>query len=427
MDERITREALERVDPSERTAYLDEACAGDAALRVRVEERLRSHESSGTFHDLPAGGEPLAAGLAEVTRDIVPDGAVPDAGSPNVAAAEPGRVGADALAFLASPGAAGSRGRLGPYEVLEVVGQGGMGLVLKARDSRLQRLVAIKVLAPQLAASAAARRRFAREARAAAAVRDQHVVAIHAVKEDGPVPYLVMEHIAGTTLDERLKAGGPLPWREVLRIGREAALGLAAAHARGLVHRDVKPGNILLEGDSGRVKISDFGLARAADEIDITQSGVITGTPLYMSPEQARGEAVDLRSDLFSLGSVLYTLCVGRPAFEAGGTMAVIKRVCEETPRPERECSRDVPRWLCAVIGKLLARSPQDRFQSAAEVAELLRRCLAHLEQPGLVGPPPPVQGVRFRLASRRRAALAGAAVLAAALLLGGLVLVFWP
>src|SRR5262249_5580032 len=155
-----------RVDPSERTAYLDEACAGDAALRERVEERLRSHELSGTFHDLPAGGEPLPPGRGEAPRDIVPDGAPPDAGPPGATAADPERVGADALAFLAPPGEVGSLGRLGPYEVLEVVGQGGMGLVLKARDSRLQRLVAIKVLAPQLAASATARRRFAREARA---------------------------------------------------------------------------------------------------------------------------------------------------------------------------------------------------------------------------------------------------------------------
>src|SRR5262249_41700354 len=272
----------------------------------------------------------------------------------------------DALAFLAPSQEAGSLGRLDHFEVLEVVGHGGMGLVLKARDTRLQRIAAIKVLAPQLAASGTARRRFAREAQAAAAVRDDHVVAIHEVYEEGTVPYLVMEFIAGITLDERLRQGGPLDVKEVLRIGLQAARGLAAAHAQGLIHRDVKPGNILLESGLGRVKITDFGLARAADDASITQSGVIAGTPLYMSPEQARGEAVDHRSDLFSLGSVLYTLCTGHPAFRAPNTMAVLSRVCEDVPRPIRESNPDVPKWLCAVVGKLLAKRPEDRFQSAA-------------------------------------------------------------
>jgi hypothetical protein len=152
----------------------------------------------------------------------------------------------EALAFLAPPGEAGSLGRLDHFEVLEVVGRGGMGVVLKARDSRLQRVVAIKVLAPQLAASGTARRRFAREAQAAA-VRDEHVVAIHGVHEKGPAPYLVMEFIAGITLEERIRQGGALAVKEVLRIGMQAARGLAAAHAQGLIHRDVKPANILLE------------------------------------------------------------------------------------------------------------------------------------------------------------------------------------
>src|SRR5207302_1627506 len=135
-------------------------------------------------------------------------------------------------------------------------------------------------------------------------------------------------------LQERLDLGGPLGVADVLRIGLQAARGLAAAHAQGLVHRDVKPANILLENGVQRVKITDFGLARAADDASLTQSGVIAGTPMYMSPEQARGEAVDHRTDLFSLGSVLYTLSTGRPPFRASGTMAVLKRVCEETPRP---------------------------------------------------------------------------------------------
>ncbi len=286
------------------------------------------------------------------------------------------------------PAAPGSLGRLDHYEVLEVVGRGGMGLVLKAKDTKLQRIVAVKVLAPHLAASGTARQRFVREAQAAAAVRDEHVVAIHAVSDDGPVPYLVMDFIAGTTLDERIKDGGALEVKEVLRIGMQAARGLAAAHAQGLIHRDVKPGNILLENGVMRVKITDFGLARAVDDASITQSGVITGTPLYMAPEQARAEHVDHRSDLFSLGSVLYSLCTGRPAFRAGSTVAVLYRVSEDTPRPIREVNAEVPDWLCAIIDKLLAKDPAQRFQSAAEVAELLSQHLAHLQQPQIMPRP---------------------------------------
>src|SRR5262249_38073633 len=155
----------------------------------------------------------------------------------------------------------------------------------------------------------------AREARAAAAVRDDHVVAIHAVEDRGPVPYLVMEYVDGCNLETLVRRTGPLEVKEVLRIGMQVAGGLAAAHKQGLIHRDAKPANILLENGVQRVKLTDFGLARAADDASLTQSGVIAGTPTYMSPEQANGEPVDLKSDLFSLGSVLYELCTGRPAF----------------------------------------------------------------------------------------------------------------
>ena len=198
-----------------------------------------------------------------------------------------------ALDFLQPSTKPGSLGRLGHYEVLEVLGQGGFGIVLKAFDEKLHRVVAIKVMAPHLAATSPARKRFLREARAAAAVRHENVVAIHAVEEQ-PIPYLVMEYIAGQTLQQKLDRNGPLDVTEVLRIGQQIASGLAAAHAQGLIHRDIKPANILLEnGVEQRVKITDFGLARAADDASLTQSGVIAGTPLYMAPEQAQGEAID--------------------------------------------------------------------------------------------------------------------------------------
>ena len=230
----------------------------------------------------------------------------------------------------------------------EVLGRGGFGIVLKAFDPALSRVVAIKVLAPQLAASAAARSRFAREARAAAAVVHENVVAIHAVDSWNGLPYLVMPYIAGRSLQERVDRDGPLAVKEILRIGMQTAQGLAAAHAQGLVHRDVKPSNILLENGVERVKLTDFGLARAVDDASLTQSGVVAGTPQYMSPEQARGEAVDHRSDLFSLGSVLYFMCTGHPPFRADSTPAVLRRVCDDRPRPLREVNPDVPDWLAA-------------------------------------------------------------------------------
>src|SRR5262249_15554902 len=167
----------------------------------------------------------------------------------------------------------------GQYGVGEVAGSGGMGIVLRAFDEKLHRVVAIKVLAPALAGSGAARQRFVREARAAAAVAHEHVVGIHAVEDGGPVPYLVMQFVEGRTLQEKLARPGPLPLAETLRIGLQVAEGLAAAHKHGLIHRDIKPANILLENGIERVKITDFGLARAADDASLTQSGMIAGTP----------------------------------------------------------------------------------------------------------------------------------------------------
>jgi serine/threonine-protein kinase len=243
--------------------------------------------------------------------------------------------------------------------------------------------VAIKVLAPQLAASAAARNRFAREARAAAAVVHENVIAIHTVDSWNGLPYLVMPYIDGRSLQQRVDADGPLTVKEVLRIGMQTALGLAAAHGQGLVHRDVKPSNILLENGVERVKLSDFGLARAVDDASLTQSGVITGTPQYMSPEQARGEAVDHRSDLFGLGSVLYFMCAGHPPFRADSTPAVLRRVSDERPRPLREINADVPAWLARIVERLHAKEPGGRYASATEVAEVLTHHLAELQRTG--------------------------------------------
>jgi WD40 repeat protein/serine/threonine protein kinase len=322
----------------------------------------------------------------------------------------------DTLGFLEPSDDPAVLGTLSPYEVTDVIGRGGFGVVLKAFDRPLNRFVAIKVLAPELATSATARRRFAREARAAAAIGHDHIVAIHAVDATpSGLPYIVMQHVSGRSLQERLDKAGPPEPREVVRIGMQAASGLAAAHAVGLVHRDIKPANILLENGVERVKLTDFGLARAADDASLTQSGVVAGTPQYMAPEQARGEPVDARSDLFSLGSVLYAICTGRPPFRAETTMAVLRRVCDDTPRPIREINPEVPEWLAAIVEKLQAKDPADRFQSAAEVSALFSRCLAYLEKPGKQPPFVPDRPQPPRRPSRRWLVPAAALLVAVA------------
>jgi serine/threonine protein kinase len=274
-------------------------------------------------------------------------------------------------------------GTLGEYEVSEVVGQGGMGVVLKAFDTALRRVVAIKVMAAALAGSATARRRFTREAQAAAAVCHDHVVTVHAVREaEGGLPYLVMQYVAGESLQARLDRVGPLEVEAVVQIGLQTALGLAAAHAQGLIHRDVKPANLLLENGLSRVKISDFGLARMANDVRLTHSGMLMGTPEYAAPEQASGAEVDHRCDLFSLGCVLYAACVGHSPFRAATPLEALRRVTDQQPRPLRSLNPAVPAWLEALIRRLLEKEPAARFQSAAEVASLLEGYLAHLRQP---------------------------------------------
>lgn len=288
-------------------------------------------------------------------------------------------------------------GRIGRYEVERLIGVGGMGVVFKAYDTELNRPVAVKLLAPFLVESGSARKRFAREARAAAAVVDQHVVAIHNVESgDGPgkQPFLVMKYIAGGSLQQRLDRDGPLEVCEILRIGMQTAKGLAAAHAQGLIHRDVKPSNILLDEGVDRALLTDFGLARAEDDACLTRSGFHPGTPHYMSPEQVRGEAIDGRSDLFSLGCVLYALCTGHPPFRAETSYAVLRRITDDTARPIREINPDVPEWLEQIVMKLLSKCRDDRFDSADQVAELLEGCLAHVHHPTLTPLPNDVSNI---------------------------------
>lgn len=282
-------------------------------------------------------------------------------------------------------------GRLGTYEISGVVGVGGMGVVLKAVDPTLDRVVAIKVMAPQFANSDKARKRFSREARAAAAVIHPNVIPIHTVDEAGTLPYLVMTYVRGDSLQKRLDRG-PLELPEVLRIGSQVAAGLAAAHEQGLVHRDIKPENILLEGSVERVTLTDFGLARAVDDNSITQNGTIAGTPMYMSPEQARGEQVDQQSDLFSLGSVLYALCAGQPPYQAETSYGVMRKIIDERPAPLRELQPGIPEWMARIVDKLMANDKANRFKSSAELHSLLDACLSHIQKPTETVMPPELQ-----------------------------------
>ncbi len=302
-------------------------------------------------------------------------------------------------------------GQLGGYEVLAIIGRGGMGVVLKAFDRELKRLVAIKVLAPHLAHSSVARKRFAREAQAAAAVVNPHVIAIHHVQPTGRLPFLIMPLLTGESLAQRLKSRAPLELTEVLRIGMQAAVGLAAAHDQGLVHRDVKPANIFLEKGVERVVITDFGLARAADDVSMTRLGVVAGTPEYMSPEQARGEALDGRSDLFSLGCVLYEMATGVSPFRSDSTIATLRRIVDDKPAAIASLAPELPPWFSYIVERLLSKDPAQRFASASEVALLLEQCLAHVQQPTSVSLPasvvPDAKGRRSIFNSTRKGVIA--------------------
>lgn len=286
-----------------------------------------------------------------------------------------------------------ANGVLGHYQLRSVIGRGGMGLVVRAHDTKLTRDVALKVLASPFSHDDTAHERFLREARAAAVVRHTHVVTIYAVEEIDGIPFLAMELIEGITLEEYLRDVRKVAIGEIVHLARQIAAGLAAAHQQSLIHRDIKPANILLEKIEPRVngsaplskwhvKITDFGLARAAAEAQLTSSGLIAGTPQYMSPEQANGQELDARSDLFSLGSVMYAMCAGRAAFEAESAIAILRQVADKPAPSLRDFRRETPDWLIETIEKLMDKSPEHRFQSASELAELLDRHLQDVPAP---------------------------------------------
>jgi serine/threonine protein kinase len=337
------------------------------------------------------------------------------------------------LSFLRRTDRPGFLGRLGNYDVRRVIGYGGMGIVLEALDPVLKRSVAIKMLSPWMVLSEETRSRFLREAQSAAALVHENVVIIHAVEQVEGMPFLVLEHVPGQSLASRLDREGRLPLPEAIRIGSEVAQGLAAAHAKGLVHRDIKPGNILLVEGSGRAKIADFGLAKGADEDAMTIPGTLLGTPEFMSPEQAAGRPANERSDLFSLGVVLYVMATGVSPFRGQSLAETLDRVRACQPQPLHQLDPQIPQWFAALVHRLLAYEPSQRPASAAEVARLL---CENRPPASVVDLPvqPPASGQRAAggpSPDRRRLVWlvgAGAAVAAAILLLALLsVNRYWP
>lgn len=273
-------------------------------------------------------------------------------------------------------------GKIDHYCVRRVLGHGGMGIVLDAWDPKLNRSIAIKTMHPHLAANGSARQRFVREARAAAAVVHANVVAIHSVHEEHFPPYLVMPLIQGETLQNRIDREGQLDIDSALRIMSQVADGLAAAHAQGLIHRDIKPANILLETGTDRALLTDFGVVRALNDATMTASGLIPGTPEFMSPEQAAGDILDARSDLFSLGSVLYSMLAGHSPFRSDSPLAIIRRVQLDSPKPLQHHRADVDTAVQALLDLMLCKDREQRVHSAQLAGQWSRELLAHRLHP---------------------------------------------
>lgn len=270
--------------------------------------------------------------------------------------------------------------KLGPYEILAAIGVGGMGEVFRAHDTRLHRTVAIKILRSDKLADADRKKRFLQEARAASSLMHPNIVVLHDISQDAGTDFLVMEYVHGQTLKDRMSAGG-LGLHEVVRYGVQIASALSAAHAAGIVHRDIKPANIMVTPDS-QIKILDFGLAKLSEPLaeteantlsGLTEPGLVVGTVAYMSPEQTRGEALDGRSDIFSLGSSLYEAATGRMPFRGPSTLAIMNEIASANPPRTSSIRGELPAAFDRVIEKALAKDKNDRFSSAAEMMAALQ------------------------------------------------------
>ncbi len=337
--EPLLDEALD-LPPEERSAFLDSACADDPDLRADVEALLAADEGAGAFLGTPAG---------EYAPDLFEEEDAPEDST------------AEDLA-----------GHLfGPYRLLREIGSGGMGTVYEAEDARLRRRVAVKLLPPEYSRDGRAKERFLREARAASAVDHPNLCTVHDVGESEGRLYIVFALYEGETLRERIRRG-PLPSAEAREVVLQVARGLARAHEAGIIHRDVKPANVMLPR-RGEAKILDFGIARLEEEDALTRTGAAWGTPAYMSPEQARGEPVDARADVWSLGVMLYEMVAGRRPFGGDGA---------RDPEPLERLRPDIPPELARVTARALARDPADRYPSAVELLADLESGAAPVARP---------------------------------------------
>lgn len=340
----IFQSALQH-EPGQRSVFLSNACGGDESLRQEVESLITSHEKDGSFIDSPA--YEAAAAMLETEQQL-----------------KAGQM-------------------IGHYEILSTLGKGGMGEVYLARDTRLDRKVALKFLPPDLIKDDERVRRFAQEARAASSLNHPNILTIHEIGEVGGRRFIGTEFVDGETLRERI-AGGPMKLADALNTGEQIASALAEAHAAGIIHRDIKPENIMLRRD-GIVKVLDFGLAKLTEQKESgpedstralvkTSAGIVMGTVTYMSPEQARGLPVDARSDTWSLGVVLYEMMSGRAPFAGATTSDIIAAILEREPRSLTSISSDIPDALEWIVNKALTKDRDDRYQTARELLTDLRR-----------------------------------------------------
>jgi len=368
-DQELMHELAKLPTTKERKQLIAEHCGEDVKRQRRLESMAGCSSAAGSF-------------LERAPEECI--GTVWHADLDTVETDDPAEF---ALSFLEPSDNPDSLGLLGPYEVKEVIGHGGMGVVLKAVDSKLNRTVALKVMLPEVAIQRNAVSRFAREAQMAAAVsHHDNIVTIHAVHDEVQPPFIVMEYVDGQSLEEHI-AENTLSPEQIVEWGVQAANGLAAAHNAGLVHRDIKPANMLISSD-GRLKITDFGLASDPDSVGLSSPGEIIGTPEYMSPEQVQGESIDHRVDLYAFGAVLYAMCTGNAPFQATSVVAMLRKIADSPPTKLSSINSAIPQQLEMIVLKLLAKNPNQRFQTASDVAGALAELLSDLRRPRPVAKP---------------------------------------